>query len=118
MQNRGNHQNPAKVDAVIAEVTKAMRIDLDAIHNRLKGLRYPFAHAAGQISVSDYARGKGPYEHEIQAVYTDGHSAIDHLYSLYYKVAGRLASIAELVEKRINELSQTAARSEAPGQTH
>jgi hypothetical protein len=117
LQNRGNHQDSGKVDAVIAELTKALKGDLDAIHARLKDVVYPFAHASGRITVSQYAHGKGNYEHEIEAVYTEGQAATDRLYSLYYKVAGRLASIAELIEERVNELNRTAAPSGAPDQT-
>ena len=102
LQNRGNHQDIAKVDTVIAGITTAMKSDLDAIHARLKDVPYPFPHASGQISVSQYAHGKGGYQHDIEAVYTEGNAAIDRLYALYYKTAGRLASIAELIEERIN----------------
>jgi Zn-dependent protease with chaperone function len=117
LQNRGNHQDIAKVDAVIGEITKTMKSDLDAIHAHLKDVRYPFAHASGQISVSQYAHGKGGYKHDIEEVYTEGQAALDRLYALYYKIAGRLASIAELIEERMNEVNQAAARSEEPNQT-
>jgi hypothetical protein len=117
LQNRGNHQDAAKVDVVIAALTKALKGDLDAIHARLKDVAYPFAHASGRITVSQYAHGKGNYEHELEAVYAEGQAATDRLYSLYYRVAGRLASIAELIEERVAEISGTTAPSEAPDQT-
>jgi Zn-dependent protease with chaperone function len=118
LQNRGNHQEPAKVDAVISPLTKALKADLDAIHARLKDVRYPFPHASGQISVSQYARRNATYEHDIEEVYTEGHSAMDRLYSLFYKTAGRIASIAELIEERAAEINQTAARPGEPDRTH
>jgi Zn-dependent protease with chaperone function len=118
LQNRGNHQEPAKVDAVITQIAKALKSDLDAIHGRLKDVRYPFPHASGQISVSQYARGKGDYSGEIEAAYTESNAAMDRLYSFYYKTAGRLASIAELIEERMAEINQAGARSAAPDQTH
>ena len=118
LQNRGNHQDMAKVDTIIAELVKALKVDLDAIHARLKDVAYPFPHASGRITVSQYAHGKGNYGHELEEVYTECNAATDRLYALYYKVAGRIASMAELIEERVKELSRTTAPSGAPDQTH
>ena len=108
LQNRPNHQDPAKVDAVIVEMMNALRNNLNAIHARLKDVPYPFAHASGRITVSQYGRGRGNYEHEIEEVYCEGQAAIDRLYSLYYKTAGRIASIAETIEERVKEFAKSS----------
>jgi len=108
LQNRGNHQDPAKVDAVISPIVKIIKAELDTIHARLKDVPYPFPHASGQITVSQYAHGRGNYQHDIEAAYVEGQAAMDHLYALYYKTAGRLASIAESIEERMKEQANPA----------
>jgi Zn-dependent protease with chaperone function len=113
LQNRANHHEPAKVDAVLGPMAEAFQRNLGAIHARLKEVPYPFVHASGRITVSQYARGRGNYEYAVEEAYFEGQAATDRLYTLYYKVAGKIASIAELVEERVTEI---AAKTSAEGQ--
>jgi Zn-dependent protease with chaperone function len=105
LQNRANHHEPAKVDAVLGPMAEAFQRNLGVIHARLKEVPYPFVHASGRITVSQYARGRGKYEYAVEEAYFEGQAATDRLYTLYYKVAGKIASIAELVEERVMEIA-------------
>lgn len=101
LQNRPNHQDFSRVDTVLSKLAKALQTHLDLIHDHLKDIPYPFPHASGRITVSQYAHGPGKYRSEIQAAYTESQCALDRLYSFYYKIAGRLATIAASVEERV-----------------
>ncbi len=60
--------------------------------------KYPFTHADGRISLAEYAVGKVPPRDQIYAISSVADMAVDNLQSLYIRVMGELAQIAEGVE--------------------
>ncbi|GJM26100.1 MAG: hypothetical protein DHS20C16_25150 [Phycisphaerae bacterium] len=72
--------------------------------------KYPFAHADGRVSLADYAIGKLPSREAVFEISSAADTTIDHLQSLYLRVMGELAQIAEGVEHVLGFDSQSQNR--------
>ena len=99
IQNRANHGSPDKVDSEIDKVARELRESLAQIQSNLQGLQYPFPHARGEISLVEYARHGKREDSEWKTVFEESNTHLERLFSLHYRVLGRLLVIADQVEK-------------------
>jgi len=67
--------------------------------------------------VSEYARVRSNYNHLVEEMYCEAQAVMDRLYPLYYKTAGKIASIAELVEEWAKEFASGEATSEVTAES-
>ena len=98
-RNRGNHSNPAEVDQVIAQLAAELQALTGGIQERLQPFAYPFPHARGPLSVAEYARSEKPAEHEWHRVYLEASAHVDRLFTLHYRLLGRILAHADAAEK-------------------
>jgi len=70
-----------------------------ALRDRFKNLEYPFKHANGTVSVKDYIDYAADEHVDISVrTYAISEKMVDRLFSLYFRVVGRLVILAETVE--------------------
>jgi Zn-dependent protease with chaperone function len=98
-QNRNNHSAPERVDAEINSLVRGLRELVARIQSKLEGLRYPFRHARGEISIIEYARYGKQDEAEWETVYHDANAHLERLFALHYRALGRLLVIADVAEQ-------------------
>lgn len=55
VQNRGNHSDPADVDAQMSRLAAELRKLMTDVQSLLSSLPYPFPHPRGQLTVAEYA---------------------------------------------------------------
>jgi len=103
-------------DALIAQTLRL----LEAQNRALKELReatkevcYPYEHAAGPLSISQYAIGIVPAVNDLTGTAAAVVSCLDCLFPLYLRVMGDLARIAEQVEAAVG-LQPLAMTEDAP----
>jgi len=97
---RNNHAEPERVDAEINTLVRGLRELIAQIHLKLEGMRYPFPHARGEISVIEYAGYGKQDDAEWETVYHEASAHLERLFALHYRVLGRLLVIADLAEQR------------------
>jgi len=71
---------------------------LAELRSALKEIPYPYRHAAGEVSISQYAIGIVPANNDLTGTLNAVAQSLDCLFSLYLQVMGELAQIAEQVE--------------------
>ena len=97
-QNRGNSSSPSTVEGAIDEMAAELRELIQGIQERLSSFTYPFPHPGGQLTVAEYAKNEKVVESEGQRVYLDGHAHVDRLFTLHYRLVGRLLAAAAAAE--------------------
>lgn len=91
-------------DRVIAQTLKILELQnktLSEIRSVLKEIPYPYEHAGGGVSVSHYAIGLVPQATDLTGTANAVSRALDALCSLYLRVMGELAQVAEKVEAAV-----------------
>jgi hypothetical protein len=101
-RSRGDDSNVAQVDETAAVLAGELRLIIARIQDRLKQFPYPFPHARGPLSVADYARYEQPPENEWD-VYLDANAHVERLFSLNYRLLGRVLAFAHAVETRLSD---------------
>jgi hypothetical protein len=86
------------LDSVSAHVAKL----LAALQQALGPTSYPFSDVTGHVLLADYARSKDFNLNPKVRLLKDAQSHLEMLFSVYYRVLGRLVEIAEHVETRLN----------------
>ncbi|MBC8872379.1 MAG: M48 family metalloprotease [Planctomycetes bacterium] len=97
--NLDGNENNESLTGVIIERAKALRESLAHVHEVVGDTPYPFDHAQGQISISDYMIPNIPAEQDVGALYETADHLLERLPDLYSRVAGRLAEFAERIEQ-------------------
>jgi Zn-dependent protease with chaperone function len=108
-QNRGNHANPANVDAEMSRLVEELRKLIAAVQGPLGNLPYPFPHPRGPLSIAEYARFEKASQNEWEDAYHQSNSHVERLFALHYRLLGRLLVMAELAEKDSDENKPTPA---------
>jgi Zn-dependent protease with chaperone function len=113
-RNRDNHSDPAEVDATVSALGAELQSLISGIQGRLKQFDYPFPHARGRLTVAEYARFEKPAENDLLRVYQDGHSHVDRLLALHYRLVGRILAYADAGEATLEKEQGSAIRA-VPG---
>ena len=69
----------------------------------MKQFTYPFAHARGRLTVAEYARSEKAAEFGLLRVFQDGHSHVDRLSALHYRLVGRILVHADAWETSLEK---------------
>ena len=93
----GNEQN-AQLFAKLDGLLDGSHTILIALHQEFAAVTYPFKHADGTVSVAKYAIGSVPEKEKPSDVFRTNDDAVQQFVSLYYRLVGRLAAIAERIE--------------------
>ncbi|HWF20388.1 MAG TPA: hypothetical protein VG754_14045, partial [Verrucomicrobiae bacterium] len=93
-QNRGNHRNPMEVSSHMNRIADELQKLAAEAQLPLGGLAYPFPHPRGQLSVVEYARYEKPTQNRWEEAYNDGNAHLERLFSLHYRLLGRLLALA------------------------
>lgn len=96
----GNEKNP-KLFAKLDDLLDGTHTILTALNQEFAAVAYPFKHAEGRVTVAKYAIGDVPEKEAPMDVFRVNDDAVQQLVSLYYRIVGRLASIAERIETLI-----------------
>jgi Peptidase family M48 len=86
------------LDSVSDSVAKL----LAAIQQALGPTSYPFSDVTGHVLLADYARSKDFNLNPNVRLLKDAQSYVEMLFSVYYRVLGRLVEIAEHVESQLD----------------
>ncbi|MEW6302773.1 MAG: M48 family metallopeptidase [Verrucomicrobiota bacterium] len=98
LENRGNHSEPAQVDAQLKSLAALLRPAIDQIDAALGDLPYPFAHAKGKITVKEFATHESPVAEPLIALFQQAGARVDRLFALRRRLLGLLVAIAEKSE--------------------
>jgi len=93
---QGHEEKP-----LISQAVRVLDIQnrvLAELRSALKEIPYPYRHAAGEVSISQYAIGIVPANNDLTGTLNAVAQSLDCLFSLYLQVMGELAQIAEQVE--------------------
>lgn len=101
LQNRDPNTDVTQLDIRIEKVAEELRELRAKIRMQLKDCQYPFPHAGGQVSVNRYLEHDRKCSHQWEILYHDCAATLDRLYSLYFRILGRLILIAEQVETQL-----------------
>lgn len=82
---------------------------LTDVRNALRDTTYPFAHADGRISIAAYAVSRLPARSDVAGVAVAVERVLDHVETLYMRVMGELAQIAEGVEAALGVKTDESA---------
>jgi hypothetical protein len=93
----GNRNSDALINDII-EHTRRVHRQLSELKNQFTTVDYPFDHAEGHMTVSQFLIRMVPPSDEIGAIYDAGHSLGHKLAELNTKLVGRLCALAEKVE--------------------
>lgn len=91
------------MDQVLKEISARLQPLIVGIQERLQKFAYPFPHPRSPLTVADYARHEKPAELELQRVYLDCNAHVDRLFSLHYKLMGRVLACADAAEEELNK---------------
>ena len=113
--SRGHQADPAIVDGPIEEVAGQLRDLLGQVRRGVNGVRYPFPHARGAITLDQFVEPEAPSQEEHEALFGECLACLDRLFPLYEEALGRLAQIASRVEESlVPEMARGKDRSGAP----
>lgn len=97
--NLGGNENNQSFTGVIIERAGALRESLNHVHEVVGNTPYPFDHAEGQVSLSQYMIPHVPAEGDLGALYETAEQLLERMPELYARIASRLAVFAERVEE-------------------
>ena len=96
----GNEEDEKLVQRIrqkMAEVRKS----LGMLKNRLLETDYPFEHTQTNMTLGEFVIGPIPDEDDLGSLLEVTYTAIDRIFRVYARLAGRLARLAETVEKAV-----------------
>jgi len=96
----GNERNPLYWQEVLRVATVVAEL-VGQILTKLADVPYPFEHASGDVSVSDYLLNRLPPANEVGALFAAADELHDKLGTLYFRLMAQLAVTAEKVEAAI-----------------
>ncbi|HEY0551282.1 MAG TPA: M48 family metallopeptidase [Verrucomicrobiae bacterium] len=102
-QNRAGHSDPAEVDKKVEQLTGELETFTGEIQRGLAAFAYPFAHARGQLTVAEYARSEKLPTDKWDRVYVDANAHLDRLFTLHYRLVGKILAHADAAEKALND---------------
>lgn len=100
-QNRGNHSDPAQVDKTARVLVGELNDAVEGLQKRLNEYAYPFPHARGRLTVAQFARAEAPDSNEFQSAYADASTHLDRLFTLHYRLLGKVLARARSAEKNM-----------------
>lgn len=98
---RSTGPNAAKIEQAILSVANGARANLSEVHARLAELPYPFPHVRPNLSVMEYVQFEIPNGTAIDALDLQCRVHVDQLFALNKRIMGRLAMIAEKIERQV-----------------
>jgi Zn-dependent protease with chaperone function len=101
LASRGHQADAARVDGPIEEAAGQLRGLLGQVSRRVSGVRYPFSHARGAITLDRFVEPDARSQEEHEALFGECLACLDRLYPLYEEALGRLAQIASRVEETL-----------------
>jgi Zn-dependent protease with chaperone function len=102
IQNRGNHSDPDQINRRISDVATELQSATAGIEKRLAEFAYPFSHARGKLSVAEYARCEGTFEHDLERVYRNSDAHVQRLSTLHYQLVGKVLEHVDAAEKALD----------------
>jgi hypothetical protein len=99
------------LEYTLADCTARSEQGLKEIHKAFGSTGYPFEHPKGHISIVDYARAKQYDADPVRMIQIEISSHLQTLFALYYRILGRLVSIALEVEAVLDKSSGPALTS-------
>ncbi len=78
-----------------------LRNTLASMHESLYSHTYPFGHADGNISIAQFVMEKVPPESELVDALHAADDMVDKIYTLYYRLLGRIAQAVDDVEEAV-----------------
>jgi hypothetical protein len=94
-QNAGNHSNPAVVNEAMGVIGCELKKMTSAMQQRFHTFTYPFAHARGRLTVSDYLTGDQTGQNELHNTYLQANAHVDAIFALNYRLIGKVLLIAD-----------------------
>jgi hypothetical protein len=73
----------------------------------LEGIKYPFAHPRGELTVIEYMSHGKKCDHTFEQVFKECSSRIERLFALHYRLMGRILVIAAEAEKDVGQKELT-----------
>lgn len=115
---QGNERNEQLIVG-IERAADALATSVRERRNQLDVVRYPLDHAKGEISLGQYVLADIPTPGDLGAVMGAGQAIVENALTLYARLLGRLAVVAEKVEKALglDPLPEPHAPDEAPAGT-
>ena len=90
-----------EINSRIGRLLRELQDQMRHIRERLLNEPYPFKHTTGNISLADHVVGTIPASDDFGGTIHVAERIVDNLDSLYGRIMGELASMAERVEKAI-----------------
>jgi hypothetical protein len=101
-------QDDKKLDSAVRDLMGRWHAQLEGLRDGL-GIAYPFEHAKGDISISEYLFHDQPDEIDLGGLHQQAHQTFELVRSLQYRVFGRLALIVETIERAFLKLEPLGA---------
>lgn len=89
--------------------TSALEPLIKSVLEQAKDVAYPLPHARGTVNLRDYFTEDVSHPDAMIGVFLQANAILDQAYSIYRKIAGRLAIIAMEVEARMDAPSTEAS---------
>lgn len=101
-------QDDNKLDSAVRDLMGRWHAQLEGLRDGL-GIAYPFEHAKGDVSISEYLFHDEPDEIDLGGLHQQAHQTFELVRSLQYRVFGRLALIVETIERAFLKLEPLGA---------
>lgn len=103
--NRNIERLESLARARISDALQFVRVARDCV----QGLDYPFPHASGRISIAQFLLTHVPSDHDPGRAMDAWMKFMENFEALHGRVTGRLAYIADRVEKTLDEIALSRA---------
>ncbi len=85
----------------LREVIKILYEKLAFLATALDGVPYPFAHSYEHMTLADFVVAWPQEDGDLEQLYEATQQTLDRFYEVYFRVAGRLAFIAQQLEEAV-----------------
>lgn len=96
-----DHEQDPQLQTRLRELEERLMKQLALLHRMLAGVDYPFDHADPDATLQTYAFPAPPAGLRLFDLYNLCEPVLERLYEVYFRVLGRLASVAEAVESAV-----------------
>jgi Zn-dependent protease with chaperone function len=99
---KGNEEN-SRLQLRIRDHLGACNKHLSLIVQPLSYHPYPFEHQGGKVTMAEYALKEMPHPYDVPGVVHACDTLTDNVYTLYFRLLGRIVLVAEKVEQAMGE---------------